>query len=101
MSWTENQEWGGIDIKEIVDNAVAKERTRFMQLVTDPENQPTQYGTVTWEYMEQEIAKEREVCAKLCERIISNLSKSEGFLEGYTSGGKDCASAIRSRGEVK
>ena len=33
-----------------------------LQLFTDPENQPTQYGTVTLEYMQREIAAEREAC---------------------------------------
>ena len=41
------------------------------QAITDPENQPSQYGTVTVEYMERAIAKavadEREACAKVCE----------------------------------
>lgn len=34
-----------------------------LQIFTDPENQPTQYGTVTLEYMQREIAAEREACA--------------------------------------
>lgn len=33
---------------------------QMMQLFTDPENQPTQHGTVTVEYMQREIAAERE-----------------------------------------
>ena len=44
--------------------AKAKERDAcaniYAQLFTDPENQPTQYGTVTVEFMNREIAKERE-----------------------------------------
>ena len=52
---------------ERLKQAVLDERKRLMQLFTDPENQPTQYGTVTLEYMEREIAKEREACAKVCE----------------------------------
>ena len=28
---------------------------RYKQALTDPENQPSQYGTVTIEYMEQQI----------------------------------------------
>ena len=36
------------------------ERKSMMQLFTDPENQPTQYGTVTVEYMQREIEVERE-----------------------------------------
>ena len=34
-----------------------------LRLFTDPENQPTQYGTVTLEYMQREIAAEHEACA--------------------------------------
>jgi hypothetical protein len=45
-----------------------------MQLFTDPENQPTQYGTVTLEYMQREIAAEREACAKLCDRMASRCN---------------------------
>jgi hypothetical protein len=45
----------------------AAERKMLMQLFTDPENQPTQHGTVTMEYMQQEIAAEREACAKVCD----------------------------------
>lgn len=33
------------------------ERKSMMQLFTDPENQPTQHGTVTFEYMQREIAE--------------------------------------------
>ena len=36
---------------------------KVLQIFTDPENQPSQYGTVTLEYMEREIAEEREACA--------------------------------------
>ena len=43
---------------------LAAERKSMMQLFTDPENQPTQHGTVTVEYMQREIIAEREACAK-------------------------------------
>ena len=46
----------------------AAERKMLMQLFTDPENQPTQHGTVTMEYMQQEIAAEREACAMVAEQ---------------------------------
>lgn len=55
------------ELMRFIDVIQAGERKRLMQLFTDPENQPTQYGTVTLEYMEREIAKEREACAKVCE----------------------------------
>lgn len=56
-----------------------------LQLFTDPENQPTQHGTVTFEYMQREIAAEREACARLAERSASGLH---------------CAAAIRARGQA-
>jgi hypothetical protein len=42
----------------------AKEHERYMQLFLGPENQPTQFGTATQEYREQEI---QEVQALLTE----------------------------------
>lgn len=45
----------------------AAERKAMMQLFTDPENQPTQHGTVTVEYMQREIAAERKACAAICD----------------------------------
>lgn len=56
-----------------------------LQLFTDPENQPTQHGTVTVEYMQREIAAEREACARVAERSESGLH---------------CAFAIRARGQA-
>ena len=50
----------------------AAERKTMMQLFADPENQPSQYGTVTLEYMEREIEAEREACEKVC-GAVSNL----------------------------
>jgi hypothetical protein len=67
----------------------ADERRAMMQLFTDPENQPTQHGTVTVEYMQREIADEREACAKVCENEWSTLAESK-----Y---GEECADAIRAR----
>ena len=60
----------------------ADERRAMMQLFTDPENQPTQHGTVTVEYMQREIADEREACARVAERSESGLH---------------CAAVIRAR----
>jgi len=51
-------------------DAIAEERAALMQLFTDPENQPTQHGTVTVEYMQREVAAEREACAKVCEELL-------------------------------
>lgn len=55
----------------------------MMQIFTDPENQPTQHGTVTVEYMEKEISREIEARAKL--------------VEAFAPDDKDLADAIRLR----
>ena len=91
------------------------ERKFYMQLFLDPENQPTQFGTATQEYREQEVREakrqerdefkehalamaraaiigavknEREACAKLCEN-------KNTLLEWPTY-----AAAIRARGQA-
>lgn len=78
-------EWEALD--RLIALARADERRAMMQLFTDPENQPTQHGTVTLEYMQREIAAEREACAELCVK----LAVGGGFAA-------DCAAAIRARG---
>jgi hypothetical protein len=70
---------------KMLEDAVSAERDRWMQLFLDPENQPTQFGTATQEYREQEIKAEREACAKVCETLVM---------------GKHSAAAIRARGET-
>ena len=71
----------------------AKVEARYMQLFLDPENQPTQFGTATQEYREQEILEEREACAKTVEKI-----------ETYEKIEKACfkfaAKNIRARGQA-
>lgn len=47
-------------VERFAELARADERRAMMQLFTDPENQPTQHGTVTLKYMQREIAAERE-----------------------------------------
>ena len=64
--------------------AAAKE-AELMQLFTDPENQPTQYGTVTVDYMQHEIAAERGECLELA--------------KSYAHNNTDLHSAIRARGQ--
>lgn len=75
----------------ILTDALAQERKAVMQLFTDPENQPTQHGTVTVEYLQREIAAEREACAKVCDALHYEV-------DAY---GAQCAAAIRARGEMK
>lgn len=72
---------------EVKHEAIDKEREAMMQLFTDPENQPTQHGTVTVEYMQREIEAEREACAKVCE-------------ENFSDGALNIADAIRARGQA-
>ena len=97
------------------------EREFYMQLFLDPENQPTQFGTATQEYREQEVREakqqerhefkehalamaraaiigavknEREACAKECEGINS--------AEDYYGERPElvCAEVIRARGQA-
>ena len=50
---------------EIIEaRASEKQHKYLLQLFTDSENQPTQYGTVTVEYMQDAIADERRASAK-------------------------------------
>ena len=73
-------------LERLVALVAAAERASMMQLFTDPENQPTQHGTVTVEYMREQIAAEREACAELCSDI---------------DGGENMFSrAIRARGQA-
>ena len=54
--------------RDRLDAAVKAEHQAMIQLFTDPENQPTQYGTVTVEYMERFMAAERQ-------RVVESLKK--------------------------
>jgi hypothetical protein len=56
------------DIEHFAELVRADERRAMMQLFTDPENQPTQHGTVTVEYMEKFMAAERQ-------RVVDSLKK--------------------------
>jgi len=56
------------------------------QAITDPENQPSQFGTVTMEYMQREIAAEREAMLDL--------------VDSYAKNNTDLRDAIRARGQA-
>jgi hypothetical protein len=60
------------------ERQLAAKTAEIEQLFTDPENQPTQYGTVTLKYMEKEIIKEREACAKLAE-LLQKMQQQESL----------------------
>ena len=89
-------------VDTLVDFAVlvaAAERKAVMQLFTDPENQPTQHGTVTVEYMQREIAAEREACAKAGED--TKEWKGGGWVSTLCQHTKRAiAAAIRARGQA-
>lgn len=59
------------EIHRLAELVRADERMAMMQLFTDPENQPTQHGTVTVEYMQREIAAERERFALECIDLVA------------------------------
>ena len=61
------------------------------QAIIDPENQPSQFGTVTMEYMQREIAAEREACAKRAEDFLTR---------GRSPLGRAVGDAIRARGQA-
>lgn len=65
------------------DDAVKAERKAMQQLFTDPENQPTQYGTVTLEYMQREIASEREACAGLRKEVELRGKWPSDYEDGF------------------
>ena len=96
------------------------EREFYMQLFLDPENQPTQFGTATQEYREQEVREakqqerhefkehalamaraaiigavknEREACAKVCEEEYDT-----GLMMAPVA--PNLAAAIRARGQA-
>ena len=98
------------------------ERKFYMQLFLDSENQPTQFGTATQEYREQEIQEakrqerdefkehalamaraaiigavknEREACAKVCDDKGMFHEVSQGADLAF-----ELATAIRARGQA-
>jgi phosphoglucomutase len=90
-------EMNDIGLKMFADMVALEITKELMQIFTDPENQPSQYGTVTIEYMEEQIKAEREACAKVCEEIAEEFPfephEPDPVLPAY------CAEAIRARGD--
>ena len=77
---------------EFAKLVAASEREAIESALTDPENQPSQWGTVTIEHMEQQVTAEREACAKVCyeeSRRCSTLAARSMLMEA--------AVAIRAR----
>lgn len=83
------------EIETFAKLVAAKVEARYMQLFLDPENQPTQFGTTTQEYQEQEIAEIRDLLFALAHRIRTTHLyglEVQKMLEQ--------AEAIRARGET-
>lgn len=71
------------------------ERESIMQAITDPENQPSQFGTVTLAYMQREVAAEREACAD----VVDKVAKQDGLTKEQRLALHVAADAIRARGQ--
>jgi len=80
------------------EEVIAKAREAMMQLITDPENQPSQFGTVMVEYMQREIEAEREACAKVCDEIVARYRHADDAPEMVAANW--CADGVRARGSV-
>lgn len=53
------------DLKVFAELVEEKVTARYMQLFLDPENQPTQFGTATEEYREQELKEAKTLLKEL------------------------------------
>ncbi len=79
---------------EILSDALAESRREIAsikQAITDSENQPSQFGTVTMAHMQREVAAEREACAKACDEVDK---------ESQSQWPKRLATMIRARGRA-
>jgi hypothetical protein len=68
-----------------------------LQLFTDPENQPTQHGTVTLEYMQREIAAEREACYALRQTLPNPYDHCQVSAHAHNMAIAAYGAAIRAR----
>lgn len=66
------------------------------QAITDPENQPSQFGTVTLAHMQREVTAEREACANAMAQIVMTPTLTHGALVKLS----DVVNAIRARGQA-
>lgn len=79
--------------------ALLAEIKAMLQAISDPENQPSQFGTVTLEHMEREIAAEREACAQFLESTnLGGLPDATAL--HYARLLKSFADGIRARGQA-
>ena len=79
-----------------------EEVKRFEALVRADEREQGQkwYDAVTAQH-KQEILAEREACAKMCEELVPDVSRTANDASVWDVATFDCAAAIRARGETK
>ena len=87
--------WDAFDLINFAKLVAAKERERYMQLFLDPENQPTQFGTATQEYREQEV---KEVQSLLTE--LAHIVRTKHLYGPEVKMLLEKEAAIRARGEA-
>ena len=108
--WTHNR-WFmdagelGEEIERFAALVAAAERKSLMQLFTDPENQPTQHGTVTLEYMQRKIVAERKradqeisMMSEHCAELILTEREACARAAELSVSADHCAAIIRARG---
>lgn len=79
------------------------ERESIMQAITDPENQPSQFGTVTMDYLWREVADkvaaERNACEDVAHEFEDVKEIKNEFDRGWSRSAHHIASTIRARGQ--
>ena len=89
----ENTDWtplyaAPVDAKAIRAEAREERTNELMQLFLDPENQPTQFGTATLEYREEESKAIRAEALEEAAKVCDDESR-------YSNDAECCAAVIR------
>jgi hypothetical protein len=74
---------------------------RFEALVRADERTRTWTQAHWTEYERSIAAVEREACAKVCEELVPDMSRTANDASVWDVATFDCAAAIRARGETK
>lgn len=74
-----------VNVTEFENQIRTDQLKSILQAITDPENQPSQFGTVPVKYMEQQILQERKACIDI---VIQNVSPAMA---------RECEDAINAR----
>jgi hypothetical protein len=86
--------------RETLNSGALNERYRFAELVADTEAKRIHdEGMVTIGHMREQVAKEREACAKVCEESRHPWGWS-AETQDWVGATEHCAAAIRARGEA-